>query len=66
MKSLHKLLNLSDSPDKPQQRDNNITDSQVAQTQNTLEKHELNIQNALNINVDFYLYLMKNKIFPAK
>ena len=29
----------------------------------TMQNHELNIQNALNIDVDFYRDLMKNKIF---
>ena len=66
MKSLYKLLNLSDSPDKSQQRDKNITDPLVEQ--NTPETHELNIQKSLNIDVDLYLHLMKNKynFFPAK
>ena len=29
--------------------------------QNTVEQHELNILNALNVNNNFYLYLLKTK-----
>jgi len=64
MKFFRKLLNLSDSP---KSRQLLMIDPYLSFTdlpdraQNTIESHEQNITNALNIDVDFYFNLMMNK-----
>ena len=62
MKYLYKFLNLFSSSNSQQFEFNSLTSPrQPSITQNTIENHELNIQDALNKDVHFYYYLLCNK-----
>ncbi len=62
MKYLYKFLNLFSSSNSQQCEFNPLTSSRQSPIpQNTIKNHTLNIQDALNIDVHFYYYLLCNK-----
>ena len=66
MNYLYKFLNLFSSSNSQQFEFNPLTSSRQPPITHTIERrelenHELNIQDALNIDIHFYYYLLCNK-----